>query len=327
MRKFSSLPPGAILGARRSNRSCAWAVAGGRADAWHLRARQPIRSALKCQLCRRLPDQKVAEVESFGVRHRPGLITGRFAADLVVSRQLLANKRANTEPLDFGLAGLGDRLAGEGVGNGRRQVLDHVGVRPQCDAGSALTQPGRHDMDRLARQQQGRRSWTCRKSWSRIRASGAAAWARCTGRSVSAAAATAYPGTPAHRTPSGTPSPNRASQTRSPAAPPPVVPGEPEEPGQSRRRCSPFDSGHPWWCPRSDDPRPRTPTHECARTVPPGLRPTRRGSAARCHTPPHRIHLVRDTRARQSTANRLLGRCACLDCQRSPHGATRTEGE
>ena len=57
---------------------------------------------------------------------------------------------------DFGLAGLGDRLA-EGVGNGRRQVLDHVGVHPQCDARVSVTQPGRHDMDRLARQQQGRR--------------------------------------------------------------------------------------------------------------------------------------------------------------------------
>jgi hypothetical protein len=66
------------------------------------------------------------------VRQQHHLVTSRFAADLVVSRRLFANTRANGTP-DFGLAGLGDR-PGEGVSDGRGHVLDHVGVHPQSDA-------------------------------------------------------------------------------------------------------------------------------------------------------------------------------------------------
>jgi hypothetical protein len=78
------------------------------------------------------------EFESLRVRQQHHLVTSRFAADLVVSRRLFANTRANGTP-DFGLAGLGDRL-GEGGNTGSpNAVLNTKSESGQSDSMTSRT--------------------------------------------------------------------------------------------------------------------------------------------------------------------------------------------
>ena len=85
------LAPGAILGARRSERSRTCPIVGGRAEA-SVSGKTTDRDALG-----RIADDYGSEgweFESLRVRHSHHLVTGRSAGDLLLRSQLSANTRA-----------------------------------------------------------------------------------------------------------------------------------------------------------------------------------------------------------------------------------------